>query len=567
MSRGRNLKEAEEQKARSEAAEEEAKKKAAEEKEAEEETARKKAEEETARKKADEEMARKKAEETSVMDISLDSDLPANSAENKKADTPQQHISDLDSYDLYKTFVPLALGDAGQAAHPSGSTLSHFIASDIETMFPGVLKQTTSLDEYSTEANISLVGDSGESTSADDRLYSFCEHLHTTMMEVWGSTNTCLTRVQLKNLARGLCVHEEIADLLMGVLCGVLGASYLDSSCKIHHGSKGRWSGHLKINEPFATKVLVLACTFSAQVEAGNPKFVRKFIRDKTLDPFSTILWLKAGHRDMHYTTVQMRTKNGPYTKTTTVDVLLADSNCSKTPVLDPKFRDGLRGVSKQLFPAAIFGEAKGLRLPAQNSFNDCLFHSLYYQAHVINPLVMEDGTIRFRPHPRDCQRDAARLRSYFLFIVYCEMKSKGAALTDLSAAYAEWNQQQRGQNSSKRKSVSSVSSGVQAPGPGGEAKRRRTDRGAAGEVVSATLRSSDMGRCRLAVVHTRYWEAYRDLLKLVEFRSPRFPIPFSPGMILLLSSEEREDRIDHGCCALHLCTELPSSLPPPPPP
>jgi hypothetical protein len=44
------------------------------------------------------------------------------------------------------------------------------------------------------------------------------------------------------------------------------------------------------------------------------------------------------------------------------------------------------------------------------------------------------------------------------------------------------------------------------------------------------------MGFCCLAVVHTRYWEAYRDLLKLVEFRSPHHPIPFFPCMILLLS-------------------------------
>ena len=51
------------------------------------------------------------------------------------------------------------------------------------------------------------------------------------------------------------------------------------------------------------------------------------------------------------------------------------------------------------------------------------------------------------------------------------------------------------------------------------------------------------MNRCRLAVVHTRYWEAYRDLLKLVEFRSPRHPIPFSPGMILLLSLNALERR------------------------
>ena len=43
------------------------------------------------------------------------------------------------------------------------------------------------------------------------------------------------------------------------------------------------------------------------------------------------------------------------------------------------------------------------------------------------------------------------------------------------------------------------------------------------------------MGRCRLAVVHKSYWEAYRDLKKLVEFRSPRQTIPFFPGMIMLL--------------------------------
>jgi hypothetical protein len=114
------------------------------------------------------------------------------------------------------------------------------------------------------------------------------------MMQEWTSTNTCLTREQLQNLARGSCVHEEIADLLMGVLCGVLGASYLDSSCEIHQGSKGRWSGHLKIDEHFSAKTLVLACTFSAQVEAGDPKFVSKFLKEQTLAPFSSVLWLKA---------------------------------------------------------------------------------------------------------------------------------------------------------------------------------------------------------------------------------------------------------------------------------
>jgi hypothetical protein len=51
------------------------------------------------------------------------------------------------------------------------------------------------------------------------------------------------------------------------------------------------------------------------------------------------------------------------------------------------------------------------------------------------------------------------------------------------------------------------------------------------------------MKRCRLCVVHTRYWQAYRDRLKLVEFRSPRYPIPFFPGMILLFSLNACERR------------------------
>jgi hypothetical protein len=54
------------------------------------------------------------------------------------------------------------------------------------------------------------------------------------------------------------------------------------------------------------------------------------------------------------------------------------------------------------------------------------------------------------------------------------------------------------------------------------------------------------MDRCRLAVVRTRYWKAYRDRLKLVEFRSPRQTIPFFTGMILLFSlnaAERRKER------------------------
>ena len=161
----------------------------------------------------------------------------------------------------------------------------------------------------------------------------------------------------------------------------------------------------------------MLACTFSAQVEAGDPRFVAKFVREQTLAPFSSVLWLKAGA--LHFTTVRMDLKNihGPDTTTKTVEVQLADSNCVRAPELNPKFRGCLMKVSKLLFPDAEFTERKGLKLPLQNSFNDCLFHTAYYQAHVINPLV-QDGTIKLRPFPSNWRRVAARLRSYFLFLV-----------------------------------------------------------------------------------------------------------------------------------------------------
>ena len=56
-------------------------------------------------------------------------------------------------------------------------------------------------------------------------------------------------------------------------------------------------------------------------------------------------------------------------------------------------------------------------------------------------------------------------------------------------------------------------------------------------------LRSADMHLCRIAVVHKRFWKAYRDRLKLVEFRSPYQLIRFFYGMILLLSMNAAERR------------------------
>jgi hypothetical protein len=54
------------------------------------------------------------------------------------------------------------------------------------------------------------------------------------MMAGWESNRTCLTRIQLEHLARGSCVHEEIVDLTIGVLCSLLSADFLDSEGKLH---------------------------------------------------------------------------------------------------------------------------------------------------------------------------------------------------------------------------------------------------------------------------------------------------------------------------------------------
>ena len=466
------------------------------------------------------------AAETSAADLSV-RDSPAGNAGKGPAPGPLTSQPYKSPFDCYKTFVPLALGD-GTAG--SESTISDFIATDIKAMFPGVL------------------------AGNDDSLHSLCQHLHTEMMKAWETTNTGLTREQVRNLARGLCVHEEIADLFMGLLCSMLGASYLDSSGLMHPangpGLKGRWSGHLKIDEAAAAKTLVLACSYSAQVAAGNPRFVSAWIRDATLAPFSHVLWLKAG--DRHFTTVRMGLRKRPDQAVQAVEAQLADSNCEKKPALDPAYRSHLENVVKRLFPGAEFMEKPGFSVPRQNSSNDCLFHTALFQVHAISPAVGPDGVVRLHPHPDQWQRDAARLRSYFLLLVYREMQSKGARLPDLSAAHAEWTSQQHGHNASKRKlemipEVATAAKQSKESGPGGEVKRRACGGAArlerSGEGVDAKLRSADMGRCRLAVVHKSYWEAYRDLKKLVEFRSPRQTIPFFPGMIMLLSLNACERR------------------------
>ena len=56
------------------------------------------------------------------------------------------------------------------------------------------------------------------------------------------------------------------------------------------------------------------------------------------------------------------------------------------------------------------------------------------------------------------------------------------------------------------------------------------------------------MSICRLTVVHTCFWEAILAIEKLVEFRSPRQPVQFFPGLRLLFSlnaAERKKGRTD----------------------
>jgi hypothetical protein len=201
----------------------------------------------------------------------------------------------------------------------------------------------------------------------------------------------------------------------------------------------------------------------------------------------------------------------------------------------------------------AVFGEGTELQesfcsVPLQDPVkNDCCFHSLLHQSWAISGRGMTSTEALF-------QIESARMRVYAVLLAHADMRSKGADMPDLDTLRKQWERtMKRSQPDSQLETHP-------------EAKKRRTgdltqdaadggalrtpmaaaDGGGGSSSSSTPLRSADMHRCRLAVVRTRYWEAYRDRLKLVEFRSPRQTIPFFTGMILLFSlnaAERRKER------------------------
>jgi hypothetical protein len=231
----------------------------------------------------------------SVNAVVVDIESDAQST-NDKADKRQPTFTP-----FFQDSFPLA---ASSKLKP-GQALSMFVESDIEAKIPFIL----STDTKSVE---------------EPNLYSFCKHLHSTMLEVWPADSpTCrlsrLTKEQLQHLQRGCCVHEEVMDQLRGLLCTILGARYLDSSALMYPADGPG-------PETAAAKTLVLACTFSAMAAAGDLRFAEKWKRENTLDAFSQILWLKQGKA--HFTTVRMDLhKSSSDDKVTAVHVRLADSS------------------------------------------------------------------------------------------------------------------------------------------------------------------------------------------------------------------------------------------------
>jgi hypothetical protein len=182
--------------------------------------------------------------------------------------------------------------------------------------------------------------------------------------------------------------------------------------------------------------------------------------------------------------------------KAITITAKVADSSC-QSATLDTKLYSALKVAFASLFgDTTVLNVAPSVRVPLQNGDNNCCFHTILYQeATLSGKLLTTDNAA--------CQRDAERLRLYTVLLAHKDLHLRGGGtgeFPDLPKLYNEW--QDKGGIKRPRSPVSAVtsSSGIQTKAPRGE--------GAATTAEDVSLRSADMIRCRLAVVHTRYWEA-----------------------------------------------------------
>ena len=133
------------------------------------------------------------------------------------------------------------------------------------------------------------------------------------------------------------------------------------------------------------------------------------------MDRFDTWLWNQNASR--HYTTIYMRCSRSQ--DKSKIVVRLADSN-RKDPEnasLDPDVRRLMEDTVTPLFQTCAFEDGKGVKMPQQDSFNNCLFHSILYQNSFIAGVNL--NTVRIH-------QEAAQLRCYTVLLLREEMRWKG---------------------------------------------------------------------------------------------------------------------------------------------
>ena len=357
--------------------------------------------------------------------------------------------------------IPLGLGSSSfsiglksQELYTQRS-LSEFVLSDINAVLPGIFSDDSDLPSF-----------------ADFVLDQMLQILH--KYEKNEQRKCCLTPAQLDGLHHGCCVHEDVADLWTNWLSRHSGASFCYNKTFFSNTMEFQSKGMQLTRDKDCAKTAVFPTLF-LNVLLGDDLEMRdamlKAIKDK-IGPFKRFLCTR--HSEMHYTTVLMtreentsRQRGKPTGSNksrripTTITAKLADSCCAHA-TLDTKLQNALKVAVSSLFGEdAVLTVVLSARVPLQNANNDCCFHTILYQDSTLGGRLLTTDNAA-------CQLDAERLRSYTVFLAHKDLLLRGGDIPHMPELLLQW-------------------------------------RGA------KSLRSADMIRCRLAVVHTRYWEAYQD--------------------------------------------------------
>ena len=278
-------------------------------------------------------------------------------------------------------------------------SLPDLVRTEIESVLPGILKS----GRYSPNTD-------------DDDLNSFADLALKGMVDAFEDLRSFsrLSLDQLQHLGRGKCVHEEVGDLLSNLFSRVFGAYFMNENCILCSPCLGfPWSKYLQ-RDPRGAKTVVLAFTFAAMLRKESPakgndikKRIEIWRRKKTMDRFDTWLWNQNASR--HCTTIYMRCLRSQ--DKSKIVVRLVDSN-RKDPEnasLDPYVRRLMEDTVTPLFQTCAFEDGKGVKMPQQDSFNNCLFHSILYQNSFI--AGVELSTVRIH-------QEAAQLRCYTVLLL-----------------------------------------------------------------------------------------------------------------------------------------------------